>query len=121
MAPAGLSVLVVDDERDIRESLVAVLCGEGYTVASAANGREALDRVDAGARPTLVLVDLMMPVMDGWRFLDAARRHPDLATTPIVAVSAFTRDPDTSGVFSAYLQKPFSVAALLAEVRRHCG
>jgi len=75
-------VLVVEDDRDVRESLVAVLEDAGYRVMSAADGRAALDLLRAGPRPAVILLDLMMPVMDGFEFRAEQVRDPSLADVP---------------------------------------
>jgi CheY-like chemotaxis protein len=106
-------VLVVDDDRDIRELLVELLGGEGYLVSSAADGQQAL--VEAHARhPDVILLDLMMPVMDGWQFRAAQLEDPDLAEVPVVVISAFDHELDAAAV----LQKPFLVEELLETVHR---
>jgi CheY-like chemotaxis protein len=109
-------VLVVDDEEDIRVSLADVLSAEGYDVDTAPNGFEAWQRLQA-QRPDVVLVDLMMPVMNGWDFQARVRHDPMHATTPLVAVSA-VRDPDSGTRFNAYLRKPFDIETLLGVVER---
>jgi len=106
-------VLVVDDDRDIRELLVELLGGEGYLVSSAADGRQALLEAHAH-RPDVILLDLMMPVMDGWQFRAAQLEDPDLAGVPVVVISAFDHDLDAAAV----MQKPFLVEELLATVHR---
>jgi len=83
-------ILVVDDERDIRETLQEVLELEGHHVQTAANGLEALKRMRA-ERPSLVLLDLMMPVMNGFELLERLQKERGLEEVPIVVVSAFTR------------------------------
>jgi CheY-like chemotaxis protein len=80
-------VLVVEDEAATRELLRRVLEGEGWTVAEAENGRAALDRV-AEERPALILLDLMMPEMDGFAFMDELRRRKGWGTIPVVVVTA---------------------------------
>ncbi len=99
---------MVDDDHDIRESLASVLSDEGYDVAEAGNGLEALAEMDR-ERPDVVLLDLMMPVMDGWKTLQILRRTPRHATVPVVILSAATA-PGASD----YIQKPISLDKLLA-------
>jgi DNA-binding response OmpR family regulator len=101
-------VLVVDDDHDIRESLASVLSDEGYDVAEAGNGLEALAEMDR-ERPDVVLLDLMMPVMDVWKTLQILRRTPRHATVPVVILSAATA-PGAAD----YIQKPISLDKLLA-------
>ncbi len=109
-------ILVVDDVPDILEAVCDLLEGEGYRVARARNGREALARVDE-ERPRLILLDLMMPVMDGLAFAQALRRRDGDHTIPIVVISA-DGDPQKAAALGArgFLAKPFDIDALLAEV-----
>jgi len=82
------SVLVIDDDEDIRETLRAVLEDQGFTVACAANGREALDvLLQSTSTPALILLDLTMPEMDGWAFRQEQQRVPRLAQIPVVLFS----------------------------------
>jgi two-component system response regulator MprA len=102
------TVLVVDDDKDIRESLVEVLTDEGYEVTSACNGAEALEAIDRRA-PDVMLLDLMMPVVNGWEVLEALRlrgTHPKL---PVVILSAL----EAHGC-ADYIQKPIRLPKLLA-------
>jgi CheY-like chemotaxis protein len=113
-------ILVVDDDTDIRESVCSVLEGEGYFTAGAANGREAIDWLHCERAPTVVLLDLTMPVMDGYAFLAAKEADPSLATVPVVVMSAlFDCQHLLLGhrVFE-HLPKPFSPGALLDAVER---
>jgi CheY-like chemotaxis protein len=81
-------ILVIDDDEDIREALRDVLTEEGYRVDLAENGREALAFMRRRGRPDLVLLDLMMPVMNGWEFLHEKSRDDDLNAVPVLVVSA---------------------------------
>jgi CheY-like chemotaxis protein len=91
----GHPVLVVEDDQDVRTSLVQVLEGEGYVVSAAENGREALDMLRAPAQlPELILLDLMMPVMNGRHFLEEQSRDPRLAPIPVLVMTASSNDPD---------------------------
>ena len=112
-------VLVVDDDAYIRDVVAQLLMSEGYAVEEAANGAEALHIVtDAARRPNLILLDLMMPVMDGWEF---ARRlqelHPRLGI-PIIVLSAARLPADRLWVTGAgaVLAKPFDLDELLEHV-----
>ena len=106
-------VLVVDDDRDIRELLVELLASEGYEVASAPDGRRALAEA-RGRRPDVILLDLMMPVMSGWEFREAQLRDPALADIPVVVVTAFEESLDGTEL----LRKPFLVEDVLDAVQR---
>jgi CheY-like chemotaxis protein len=119
---ARRQVMVVDDDADIRETLGDLLVDEGYEVESAAGGREALELLRNGARPGVILLDLMMPEMNGWQFRAAQLDDPALAGVPVVVVSALS---DVAGRASAlgvpYLAKPIDLDQLLSTVARYCG
>jgi CheY-like chemotaxis protein len=120
MEPARHTILVVDDDAEIRESIADLLQDEGYEVAVAANGREALDQIRAGLRPRVVVLDLMMPVMDGWQFLDERARDAALKAVPVVVVSATPetlQPPETC----AFIRKPMRLELLLEVVGRECA
>jgi CheY-like chemotaxis protein len=110
----GRLVLVVDDDPDILQTLALCLSTEGYRVLMAANGSEALDLVGK-EKPACILLDLMMPVMDGWQFRAAQLADPALAEIPVVIISA----TDAGEVpADARVPKPIDVDALLATVSR---
>jgi two-component system, chemotaxis family, chemotaxis protein CheY len=114
-------ILVVDDDPDILEAVCDVLAGEGYRLARARNGHEALDQVVA-ARPDLILLDLMMPVMDGLTFARALRARGLEPPVPVVVISADGDPEHAAGVGArAFLAKPFDLEALLAAVRQGAG
>lgn len=118
----GEVLLIVDDDPDMREALGEVLAAEGYRVATARDGREALT-ILASVRPAVILLDLMMPGMDGWTFRAAQRADARLATIPVVLLSASTslarnaRDLDVA----AWLGKPLRMEELLALLRSLAG
>lgn len=107
-------ILVIDDDADIRDAVSEVLSLEGHEVFTAVEGEQGLVRCRL-ARPDLVLLDLMMPGMNGWDFLKSLRRDEALAATPVVVVSALGRVSDLP--VSGFLPKPFGLDALLAVVR----
>lgn len=112
----GSFVLVVDDDDDIRATLLELLLSVGYRVCGAANGREALECLLTKRQPCLVLLDLNMPVMNGYEFLAALARDQRLPELRVVVMSAaLTNKPD--GV--PFLTKPFEIDDLLAYVARH--
>ena len=123
VAPGESYILVVDDDDAIREVLAAVLEDEGYQVRSAANGLEALQLLHAAATaPAVILLDLMMPVMNGWEFRAAQEIDPDLASIPVVLLSA-NREiaaKATAARVQAYLPKPVDLDHLITTVRQYC-
>jgi len=112
------SILIVDDDQDIREALAEVLARAGYLVSTAANGKIALEQAQEN-RPDLIVLDLVMPVMCGWTFLEAQRRDPGLASIPVIVASA-SIDSQVEGV-AVLLGKPFELDTLLMIVARLCG
>ncbi|HEY3356918.1 MAG TPA: response regulator [Polyangia bacterium] len=114
-------VLVIDDDFDIRLMIANILELEGFRVQSAANGLEAIRQLQSGLRPTLILLDLMMPVMNGWQFMDEQARDPALRGIPVVLVSGDERLADraaTAGV-AGYLRKPVDLDDLLRTVEQY--
>ncbi|MDI3284474.1 response regulator [Polyangium sp. 15x6] len=88
MAGASRCVLVVDDDEDLRRTVTMVLAEEGYRVLQAANGADALTRLHDGPLPDVILLDLMMPVMNGEQFRRAQRADPSLSEVPVVVMTA---------------------------------
>jgi len=117
------TILVVDDELDIVDVLSDLLTAEGYRVVTATNGREGLARLaDAEARPDLVLLDRMMPVVDGAEMRRAMRADPLLAAIPVVMMSAAEgRRLSQELGCAAFLKKPFDLGSLLDTVARLAG
>jgi CheY-like chemotaxis protein len=116
-------ILVIDDEAEIRFLISELLVDEGYTVAQATNGREALAYLQtANPLPCVILLDLMMPLMNGWDFLYARQSNPVFAPIPIVAISAFRALAESAAVLGiqGVLDKPFDMDRLLATVQRYC-
>ena len=111
------TVLVVDDEFDLTSTVRAILEGEGYRVEVCANGREALERLKA-ARPDLVLLDVMLPVVDGYGVLREIRQSAELADVPVVLMNSFPPKRDGSGDWQGFLRKPFTLGTLLDAVRQ---
>ena len=110
-------VLIVDDDPDIRDAVGECLRYEGYDVHSATDGRDALDRLEYGLRPAVILLDLMMPVLNGFDVLEALKSRPEWKSIPVVIVSANRgyEAEDLSGAVSI-LRKPVNVDRLLAAV-----
>jgi CheY-like chemotaxis protein len=113
-------ILVVDDDSDIREVLTEVLKDSGHDVLTATNGLEALEVLRAGACPCLVLLDLMMPVMDGYVFLETRKSDPALAAIPIAVITA-GRHLDWQRLdCAALVPKPIRLPALMSVIEKFC-
>lgn len=112
-------VVVVEDDDDIRDTFRDVLEDEGYRVYTACNGVEALAILhDLHGGPCLVLLDLMMPIMNGWQFLLALRKDPELLQVPVVILSAA---PEENPAAVRVMGKPIDVDTLLDTVRTFCS
>jgi CheY-like chemotaxis protein len=116
---SGGYVLVVDDDWEIRESLALLLNSEGHDVKVAGNGQEALAVLRASPPPCLILLDLMMPVMDGQQFLQAKDGDPTLRPIPVCVVTAGKPMAATPNVVSS-VKKPIDIPRLLGILERHC-
>ena len=114
-------VLVVDDDNDQRDSLGLILELRGYSVETAANGRDALMKMRQGSPPCLVLLDLMMPVMDGWKFWNELINDKALAATPVVVVSGVAELASAARIGAvAHLRKPVDLTRLYDVLAQHC-
>lgn len=114
-------VLIVEDDADVREFLEFLLADNGYDTASARNGRDALIQM-AARKPSVVLLDLNMPVMDGWEFRRQQLDDPGKAGVPVVAVTAHFDPHDVERTLGVKcLKKPMQVDQLLAEVQQACA
>lgn len=126
MVPAGEqglalpgTVLVLEDDHDVRVAVRNTLEDEGYRVWSVTDGRRALELLERGAEPPdLILLDLMLPVMDGWEFAARIRSVARWSRIPVAAMSAYDRGPPPGVV--AFLRKPVSPEALVQLAERHC-
>jgi CheY-like chemotaxis protein len=103
-------ILIVEDDENVSEALCEILQHEGHITVRAGNGLEALDLLRHRPTPRLILLDLMMPVMNGWEFLGELRQSASFKRIPVVVVSAVDGDTPT-GVPA--VKKPISVGALL--------
>src|SRR5579884_4289721 len=119
---AGPSVLVVEDNESIRAALLLLLEQAGFLAAGAANGEEALRRLRGGPRPNLILLDLQMPVMDGWQFRRRQTQDPALAPIPVLVLSADEDLEQKAANLRAagFLQKPVDFSTLLGLLRNYC-
>ncbi len=116
-------VLIVDDDGGIRGVLSEILQDEGHLVESAGNGQEALRKLESSTRPCLILLDLMMPVMNGWEFMSRRTELDGLANIPVVVISADANVGEKASSIGAsdYLQKPIDLDRLLDTVARYCS
>jgi two-component system chemotaxis response regulator CheY len=117
------TVMVVEDDPDCLEVVAHALALDGYAVMTAVDGRDALRALEAGPAPDLILLDLMLPVMDGWQFLEEQRARPALAGIPVVLLSgerALRRRASELGVAGA-IPKPIELDELVSTVRRVVG
>lgn len=112
-------LLVVEDDHDVREALTDILRDAGYRVAWAVDGREAMRALRGGLRPDAILLDLMMPEMDGWQFREEQLRDSALREIPVVVMSA-SRGIDVAALGGAeILRKPIGLAEILGAVERN--
>jgi CheY-like chemotaxis protein len=121
VAQTPCRILIVDDDADIREALLDVLSDHGYAVSAVSNGREALDYLQTGERPCLILLDLMMPVMNGSQFRTAQLSDPQLRDLPVLVISAGNDvDARSKALAAECMRKPLDLTRLLAVIARHC-
>jgi CheY-like chemotaxis protein len=116
-------ILVVEDDETIRDTIVEFLADNGYEARGATNGREALEMLMGSApRPCLIVLDLMMPIMDGRAFRDEQLRDPNLSDVPVVVISAHRDVPDQAAELNAaaHLKKPLKLSDILKLVRQYC-
>ena len=113
------TVLIVEDEEDLRELMRDALQMHGYTVVTAEEGTDALRKIDDIGRPCVILLDLLMPGMNGWDFFDKVRERPELASVPVIIhSSAASRAPVGA---TRVLQKPLAFDSLLSIVAEYCS
>lgn len=119
-APTVRPVMLVEDDLDIRGMITMLLELEGYRVLATSDGHDALRMLREGERPCVILLDLMMPLMNGWQFRDEQTRDPALAEIPVVVISGDGRGAEKSESIHAagYLKKPIDLETLLATIER---
>jgi CheY-like chemotaxis protein len=117
-----MKVLVVDDDYSVQDAIKDVLEDEGYEVSLAANGLEALKELRRGGSPCVILLDLMMPVMNGWEFRREQLEDDGLAAIPTVLLTAHGRaDENTQELKAAgCIRKPANPGDLIEAVQRYC-
>jgi CheY-like chemotaxis protein len=112
-------ILVVEDDPDIRETLKQVLEFQGYQVAQASHGREAMDWLKGGGRPSLILLDLMMPIMNGWEFLEQGKAEGQLGRVPVIVISAVSQFTPMEKIRDyPVLRKPLDLDLLIATIEK---
>jgi CheY-like chemotaxis protein len=116
-------ILIVEDDAALLEALGQVLIDEGYDLLSARDGLEAVNCLKKGNRPDVILLDLSMPVVNGWEFRMFQKRDPDLAQIPVILITAggYTREEVAWLEPSALLPKPLDLPLLLSIIRRFCA
>ena len=120
-AIAHCPVLIVEDDADLREMMAQLLSLEGFQAAAVANGSEALQYLHNGhIKPDVILLDLMMPVMDGWEFRRKQQADPAFADVPVIVLSALDQSRAADVQAEAFLKKPLDFDRLLQLVRHYC-
>lgn len=119
---AGARILLVEDDAGIRDALAELLVHKGYEVTPVGHGRAALEQLQAGFRPDTILLDLVMPVMDGWTFLSHQLDNPDWASIPVVVISAIPWDQHPRPVPKtvAFFPKPLHLRLLMEVIADKC-
>ena len=115
-APATASVLIVDDDTDSATALASILEYKGYRAATASNGKVAMEYLRAHELPSLIILDMFMPEMDGWEFRRRQKENPRLANVPVVVVTAFGRETKVDA--DEVLSKPVELDRLLKIIPR---
>jgi CheY-like chemotaxis protein len=113
-----MNVLIVDDEADIRDTLKELFEDEGYDVATAANGAEALRLLAGPTLPSVIVLDLIMPVLTGNEVFARMQLDPRLASVPVIVS---TSDPSRAPSGVLIMKKPIDLDRLLGAIRQHCG
>jgi CheY-like chemotaxis protein len=113
-------VLIVEDDADLREMMAQLLTLEGFNAATVANGREALQYLEE-EKPDVILLDLMMPVMDGWEFRRHQKADPEMSQVPVIVLSALDQGRAAGLDPAAFLKKPLDFDRLLQLVRHYCS
>lgn len=113
------TVLIIEDDEDIRDTLAEMIRLERFEVRTAANGKEGLEILGAIERPCLILLDLMMPILNGWEFRELQIENAVLASIPVVVVSAATEGMENLKA-EGYIKKPVEMEALMRTIRKYC-
>lgn len=121
MNEKSYDILLVDDEPDLRACIADLLEGEGYKVTQSENGKTALEILKAEAKPRVIVLDYMMPVMDGRTFCETASKDPNISAIPIVLLTAANVTEDTKSAMkvAAQLEKPLDIEKFLKTVKSY--
>jgi CheY-like chemotaxis protein len=117
--PDKQSIVVVDDDLPALDALTELLETDGYQVRQADNGQEALEAMKSSEPPALILLDLSMPVMDGWEFMRRQRLKPSIAHIPVVVITALVSAVPAEA--KALISKPINVNRLMLLVQKYCS
>ena len=123
MAPAALTrcpVLIVEDDAELRDMMAHLLELEGFHASTVSNGAEALRYLHGGDTPDVILLDLMMPIMDGWEFRRRQASNPAIANVPVIVLSTLDQARAANVSAEAFLKKPLDFDRLLQLVRQYC-
>ena len=116
-----MPVLIVDDDPDLQDAICDTLEGDGHAAICVSNGRQALDYLQTGAPTCLILLDLMMPVMNGWEFREQQLLDAAIASIPVVVISAHDGGERPGLSPDGFLRKPIRAEDLLSTVAKFCG
>ncbi len=116
------TIMIVEDDKDLRDMLELTLSSQGYTIVTATNGMEALEKLHGPETPALILLDLMMPLLNGFDFCHARRMDPKLKQIPVVVLSGASNFRQWETILKAdgYLSKPLRIERLLEMVDELC-
>ena len=122
MEPSAGDILLVEDDDTLGDILATVLQDQGYRVALASNGKEAIDYLRTGQRPRLILLNLVMPALNGWKLHQQIKMVPELAEIPVIVLSGVDNLQRKAAALGAneYLVKPYNINTLLDSVRHYC-
>jgi len=120
--PSAGEILLVEDDESLGSILAAVLQDQGYRVALVSNGKEAIDYLFTERRPRLILLNLLMPAMNGWKFHEQIKKIPELAEIPVIGLSGVGNRHRKAAALGAYesFAKPYNLKVLVDMVRQYC-
>jgi CheY-like chemotaxis protein len=118
LSPEPCKILLVDDNLDLLEMLAVLLVARGFITLVARNGLEALELLENSEPPSVILLDLNMPVMDGHEFLIRRAANPDIASIPVIIITSNAEQAPTN---LPVLPKPFGLQDLLHALSPYCG